>query len=63
MKTKVRFVKPAILQEVTLEGEGQLLAGSIVNQVEVESAGQAVHDIDASKTDTDFAWNDNWNWE
>jgi len=61
MKTKVRFVKPAILQEVTLEGEGQLLAGSIVNQVEIESAGQVVHDIDASSTD--FDWNDNWTWE
>ncbi|MBQ8069396.1 MAG: hypothetical protein IJ202_00910 [Bacteroidales bacterium] len=61
MKTKVKFVKPAILREVSLENGAQILAGSIVDQVEIISAGQEVHDIDA--TDTEFEWNDSWEWE
>ncbi len=61
MKTKEQFVKPAILREVTLEGEGSILGGSIVDQVEIMSAGQEVHDIDASSEE--FDWNSNWNWE
>jgi len=61
MKTKVKFVKPAILREVSLEGGAQILAGSIVDQVEIISAGQEVHDIDASSEE--FDWNENWSWE
>ncbi|MBQ8061995.1 MAG: hypothetical protein IJ205_08690 [Bacteroidales bacterium] len=61
MKTKVKFVKPAILREVSLEHGVQILAGSIVDQVEIISAGQEVHDIDASSEE--FDWNENWSWE
>ena len=61
MRTKEQFVKPAILREVTLEEGGSLLAGSIVDQVEILSAGQEVHDIDA--TSPEFDWSENWNWE
>ena len=61
MKTKVKFVKPAILREVSLDSGASILAGSIVDQVEIISAGQEVHDIDA--TDTEFEWNDSWEWE
>ena len=61
MRTKEQFVKPAILREVTLEEGGSLLAGSIVDQVEILSAGQEVHDIDASSAE--FDWSENWNWE
>jgi len=61
MKTKVKFVKPAILREVSLESEGQILAGSIVDQVEVLSAGQEVHDINAEESE--FDWNQDWQWE
>ena len=61
MRTKEQFVKPAILREVTLEEGGSLLAGSIVDQVEILSAGQEVHDIDANSPE--FDWSGNWNWE
>ena len=61
MKPKVKFVKPAILREVSLENGAQILAGSIVDQIEIISAGQEVHDIDASSSE--FEWNDSWEWE
>lgn len=46
--------------DLTLE-EGVLVKASIVDNVEIISAGQAVHDIDASSKE--FDWNENWNWE
>ena len=61
MKRKQKFETPTVLQTVDLSLEGALLAGSIVDQIEVISAGQEVHDIDASSPE--FEWNDNWNWE
>ena len=61
MKTKVKFVKPAILREISLDSGAQILAGSIVDQVTILSAGQEVHDIDASSSE--FEWNDSWEWE
>ncbi|MBQ9174316.1 MAG: hypothetical protein IJ161_11360 [Bacteroidales bacterium] len=54
-------MKPSILREVSLDSEASILAGSIVDQFEIISAGQEVHDIDASGEE--FEWNDNWNWE
>lgn len=62
MKRKHKFESPTVLQAVDLSLEGGiLLKGSIVDQVEVISAGQEVHDIDASSSE--FDWNENWNWE
>ena len=62
MKRKHKFESPTVLQAVDLSLEGGiLLQGSIVDQVEVISAGQVVHDIDASSSE--FDWNENWNWE
>ncbi|MBR1436343.1 MAG: hypothetical protein IJ584_14675 [Bacteroidales bacterium] len=61
MKTKEKFIKPAILREVSLEAGGQILAGSIVDDVVIESAGQTVQDIDASSSE--FDWNNQWDWE
>ena len=60
MKTKEKFIKPAILREVSLEAGGQILAGSIVEQVTIESAGQTYVDIDASSSDVE--WNEKWEW-
>ena len=60
MKRKQKFETPAVLQQVDLVLEGAF-AKSIVDQVEIISAGQVVHDIDASSSD--FDWNENWNWE
>ena len=61
MKTKVKFVKPALLREISLDSEVQILAGSIVDQIEVISAGQEVHDIEADSPE--FDWNESWEWE
>lgn len=61
MKTKEQFVKPAILREVSLEEGDRLLAGSIVDQVEIISAGQEVEEIEAD--DPEFDWNSSWEWE
>ena len=61
MRAKLKFVTPSVLQDVDLVPEAGVLAGSIVDQVELISAGQEVHDIDAESSE--FEWNDNWNWE
>lgn len=62
MKRKQKFETPTVLQQVDLALEGGiLLKGSIVDQVEVISAGQEVHDLDAE--DPQFDWNESWNWE
>ena len=61
MKTTEQFVKPAILREVSLEEGDRLLAGSIVDQVEIISAGQEVEEIEAD--DPEFDWNSSWEWE
>ena len=61
MKRKHKFESPTVLQAVDLSLEGGLLAGSIVDQIEVISAGQEVHDLDAESKE--FDWNNQWNWE
>ena len=62
MKRKQKFETPTVLQSVDLALEGGiLLKGSIVDQVEVISAGQEVHDLDAEEPQ--FDWNESWNWE
>ena len=59
MNMKQKFIKPAILQEVTLLGDGSILAASIVDSgFVVESAGQDVNNIDAGTQD----WNSKWEW-
>ena len=60
MKRKQKFETPTVLQQVDLVLEGAF-AKSIVDQVEIISAGQVVHDIDASSSE--FDWNENWNCE
>lgn len=58
MNMKQKFIKPAILQEVTLLGDGSILAASIVDSgFVVESTGQDVNNIDASQD-----WNSKWEW-
>ena len=62
MKRKFKFESPTVLQAVDLSLEGGiLLKGSIVDQVEVISAGQEVHDIEADSEE--FDWNSQWEWE
>ena len=62
MKRKQKFETPTVLQKVDLALEdGILVKGSIVDQVEIISIGQEVHDIDASSEE--FDWNNQWKWE
>ena len=42
MKRKQPYKAPAILREVRLQLEGELLSGSVVNNIEVTSMGQEV---------------------
>ena len=59
MKTKVKFVKPAILREVSLESEGQILAGSVVDGMTVTAIGQDVDEYDFSP-ENDGGFNFEW---
>ena len=59
MKKKKQFVRPAVLQDLSLLPETPILAGSVVDNVTVVSAGQSVTDINADDQD----WNKKWEWE
>ena len=60
MKKKQQFIKPEILRELSLLGDGPILKGSVVDNAVVVSAGQEVIDIDAG---VDQDWNQQWTWE
>ena len=51
MKRKQPYKAPAILREVRLQLEGELLTGSVVDHIEVTSMGQ---DVDTKVAGTDF---------
>ena len=59
MKQKKQFVRPAVLQEVTLLCDASVLQGSVVDNMTVVSAGQPVEDINADK---DQDWNHQGEW-
>ena len=59
MKTKEKFIKPAILREVSLEAGGQILAGSAVDAMTITSTGQDVVEYDFGEDNTggfNFEW-------
>lgn len=56
MRKKQQFVRPAILQEVTLLPESPILAGSVVDNTTIVSTGQEVQTHDFS----DASFNHNW---
>lgn len=56
MKKKQQFVRPAILQELTLLPETPILAGSVVDNATIESAGQEVENYDFSGGDFNHNW-------
>ncbi|KWW27446.1 MAG: hypothetical protein AUK63_2271 [bacterium P3] len=58
---KKTYRTPTVTRKVRLCLERDFLGGSIVDQIEVLSAGQEVHDIDAGSSE--YEWNENWNWE
>ena len=52
------YKAPAILREVNLQVEGEILTGSVVDTTTVVSTGQEVEEFDFS--DTQF--NQDWDW-
>ena len=60
MKKKQQFIKPGILRELCLLGDGPILKGSITDDTVVVSVGQTVTNIDAGNTKED--WNNQWEW-
>ncbi len=60
------YQTPKVLTEVSVLLERDFLGGSIVDDtLEIISAGQEVHEINAAKPDgsSDFDWNKTWDWE
>jgi hypothetical protein len=57
MKRKLHYETPAIRREVILRTEGEILAGSIVENADVRSVGQEVVDIDDfSGSEFTYTW-------
>ena len=56
MKRKQPYKAPAILREVRLQLEGELLTGSVVDHIEVTSMGQDVEPIDFSPNTFNHDW-------
>ena len=61
MKRKQPYKAPAILREVRLQLEGEILAASTVDKTApIISNGQELVEINADSAD--FDWNNNWTW-
>lgn len=65
MNKNKTYQTPMVLTEVSVLLERDFLGGSIVDDtLEIVSAGQEVHEIDATKVDGEsFDWNGTWTWE
>ena len=59
MKQKKQFVRPAILQELSLLPDTPILQASVVDNMTVISSGQQVEEINADDQD----WNKDWTWD
>ena len=56
MKQKKQFVRPGILQELTLLPESPILQGSVVDNTVIVSTGQDVENHDFSDESFDHQW-------
>ena len=56
MKRKLHYETPAIRREVILRTEGEILAGSIVDNADVMTTGQEVVDLDFSNAEFTYSW-------
>ena len=56
MKQKLHYETPAIRREVILRTEGEILAGSIVDNADVRTTGQEVVDLDFSNAEFTYTW-------
>jgi hypothetical protein len=65
MNKKQTYQTPRVLKEVGVQLERDFLGGSIVDDtLEIVSAGQEVHEIDAADVNgSEFDWNSTWEWE
>ena len=52
------YMAPAILREVNLQVEGEILTGSVVDTTTVVSTGQEVEEYDFSQSDFNHDWKD-----
>ena len=56
MKQKKHFVRPAVLQELSLLPDMPILAGSLVDNATIVSTGQDVENYDFSGDDFNHEW-------
>jgi hypothetical protein len=56
MKQKKQFVRPAVLQELSLLPDMPILAGSLVDNATIVSTGQEVEEHDFSGSDFNHDW-------
>ena len=56
MKQKKQFIKPAVLQEITLLPDTPILQASIVDQTTVTATGQEVVHYDFSNDAFNHTW-------
>lgn len=56
MKQKKQFVRPAVLQELSLLPDMPILAGSVVDNTTIVSTGQEVEEHDFSGGDFNHEW-------
>ena len=56
MKQKKQFVRPAVLQELSLLPDMPILAGSVVDNTTIVSTGQEVEGHDFSGEDFNHDW-------
>lgn len=57
-KTALFFEPARVLRKLSIEMEGELLAGSVVNKAGVQTKGQQVEEFDFSDSNTMF--NHSW---
>ena len=56
MKRKQPYKTPLILREVRLQLEGELLTGSVADNIEVTTMGQEVEEYDFSSDNFNHDW-------
>lgn len=56
MRQKQQFIRPVILQELTLLSDSPILAGSVKNNVTIISTGQEVETYDFSDEEFNHDW-------
>lgn len=59
MEQKHKYTSPAVLDDLALELEGEILKASVVDDIEnVQSTGQEINEIDMSTDQFNHVWTD-----